>query len=77
MQPCNRRLMDLSLVIPLLNEEESLKELTAWIEKVMLENPVTYEIIFVDDGSRDRSWSVIEELAAANPCIKGDRKSVV
>jgi glycosyltransferase involved in cell wall biosynthesis len=63
--------MDLSLVIPLLNEEESLKELTAWIEKVMLENPVTYEIIFVDDGSRDRSWSVIEELAAANPCIKG------
>ena len=63
--------MDLSLVIPLLNEEESLKELTAWIEKVMLENPVTYEIILVDDGSRDRSWSVIEELAAANPCIKG------
>src|SRR6187455_1147239 len=63
--------MDLSLVIPLLNEEESLPELSAWITKVMNENDFTYEIIFVDDGSTDSSWEVIESLRAKNPLVKG------
>ena len=63
--------MDLSLVIPLLNEEESLPELTAWIERVMLENNYSYEVIFIDDGSTDNSWQVIENLRAQNNCIKG------
>ncbi|RYY54730.1 MAG: glycosyltransferase, partial [Chitinophagaceae bacterium] len=52
--------MDLSLVIPLLNEEESLPELTAWIERVMTEQNYSYEVIYVDDGSTDNSWNVIE-----------------
>jgi glycosyltransferase involved in cell wall biosynthesis len=63
--------MDISLVIPLLNEAESLPELTAWIEKVMSENRFSYEVIFVDDGSTDNSWDVIEKLRAKNPNIKG------
>ena len=63
--------MDLSLVIPLLNEEESLPELTTWIERVMLENNYSYEVIFIDDGSTDNSWQVIENLRAQNNCIKG------
>ena len=63
--------MDISLVIPLLNEEESLPELTRWIEKVMDENNYSYEIIFVDDGSTDNSWEVIEQLRQRNSCIKG------
>ncbi len=63
--------MDLSLVIPLLNEEESLPELAAWIEKVMQANQYTYEIIFVDDGSSDNSWEVIQQLRLQNPNIKG------
>ncbi|MEI9909311.1 MAG: glycosyltransferase family 2 protein [Bacteroidota bacterium] len=63
--------MDISLVIPLLNEDESLPELSAWIEKVMNENRYSYEIIFVDDGSTDNSWKVIEELRKKNPNIKG------
>src|SRR5204862_2799918 len=63
--------MDISLVIPLLNEEESLPELSAWIEKVMLENDYSYEIIFVDDGSTDNSWKVIEQLRSNNQHIKG------
>src|SRR5687768_15961391 len=63
--------MDISVVIPLLNEEESLPELTAWIEKVMEENRYTYEIIYVDDGSTDNSWKVIEELREKNHHIKG------
>lgn len=63
--------MDISLVIPLLNEEESLPELSAWIEKVMLENNYSYEIIFVDDGSTDNSWEVIEQLRLQNANIKG------
>ena len=54
--------MDLSVVIPLLDEEESLQELVAEIEKVMNENNFTYEIILVDDGSSDNSWKVIEKL---------------
>ena len=63
--------MDLSLVIPLLNEDESLPELTAWIERVMMANNYSYEIIFIDDGSTDNSWEVIEALRSQNACIKG------
>ena len=62
--------MDLSIVIPLLNEEESLPELTSWIEKVMLENQFSYEILFIDDGSTDGSWKVIGALRNNNPNIK-------
>jgi glycosyltransferase involved in cell wall biosynthesis len=63
--------MDLSIAIPLINEAESLPELTAWIEKVMAENNYSYEVIFVDDGSSDNSWEVIEQLRSRNPNIKG------
>ena len=54
--------MDISVIIPLYNEAESLPELTAWIERVMKENSFTYEIIFINDGSTDDSWDVIEQL---------------
>jgi len=63
--------MDISVIVPLLNEAESLPELAAWIERVMAENNFTYEVIMVDDGSTDGSWSVIQELHAKNPAIKG------
>ncbi|HUN03394.1 MAG TPA: glycosyltransferase family 2 protein [Niabella sp.] len=63
--------MDISVVIPLLNEEESLPELSAWIEEVMQENGFIYEIIFVDDGSTDDSWQVITQLRAKNENVKG------
>ncbi len=63
--------MDISIVIPLFNEEESLPELAAWIERVMKEHDFSYEIIFVDDGSTDSSWKVIHELSAKNPAIHG------
>lgn len=63
--------MDISIVIPLFNEEESLPELSAWIERVVTENKLSYEIIFVDDGSTDRSWEVICQLRQQNPHIKG------
>ena len=63
--------MDLSIVIPLIDEAESLPELSAWIEKVMAENNYSYEIIYVDDGSSDNSWEVIEQLRLKNPNIKG------
>ncbi len=59
--------MDISVVIPLYNEEESLPELHQWIARVMAENHFDYEVIFVDDGSTDGSWSVIEQLHAADP----------
>jgi glycosyltransferase involved in cell wall biosynthesis len=62
--------MDISIVIPLLNEEESLPELHDWIKRVMDANKFTYEILFIDDGSKDKSWSVIEELASQNPNVK-------
>ena len=65
--------MDISVVIPLLNEEESLPELEAWIRRVMEENNYSYEIIFVDDGSNDNSWKVIKELSFINPSVKGIR----
>ncbi len=63
--------MDISVVIPLYNEDESLPELIAWIERVMAANGFSYEVLLVDDGSRDRSWAVIEENAARNPHIHG------
>ncbi|HEV7622011.1 MAG TPA: glycosyltransferase family 2 protein, partial [Flavisolibacter sp.] len=63
--------MDLSIVIPLKDEEESFPELCNWIKQVCDKNHFTCEIILVDDGSTDQSWSVIEQLSAANPNIKG------
>ena len=65
--------MNLSILIPLLNEEESLKELYTWIIKVMQENNYTYEVIFLDDGSTDNSWAIIEGFAKQNSHIKGVR----
>lgn len=59
------------MVIPLFNEDESLPELEAWIRRVMEANGYSYEIIFVDDGSKDNSWQVIENLAQVNPCVRG------
>lgn len=63
--------MQISVVVPLLNEQESLPELTAWIERVMRANNFDYEIIFIDDGSRDDSWKIIEEFSQNNPRVKG------
>ena len=63
--------MDISVVIPLYNEEESLPELFAWIQRVMNEHHFSYEVIFVNDGSTDRSWEVIEKLAAQHEQAKG------
>ena len=63
--------MDLSIVIPLFNEDESLPELAAWIERVVNANGFSYEIIMVDDGSTDASWSVIETLRSKNEHIRG------
>jgi len=63
--------MDISVVVPLFNEEESLPELEAWIRRVMEENNYSYEIIMVDDGSSDQSWRVVEELHQINPLVKG------
>ncbi len=63
--------MDISVVVPLYNEEESLPELHAWIKRVMDENKFSYEIIFVNDGSKDRSWEVIEKLAKEYPEVHG------
>ncbi len=65
--------MDLSIVIPLLNEEESLPELCAWIERVMTANKYSYEVILVDDGSTDDSWEVIKKLSESNANLKGIR----
>lgn len=63
--------MDISVIIPLYNEAESLPELTAWIERVMIENNFSYEIVFVNDGSTDNSWDIIEKLADKNSCVHG------
>lgn len=65
--------MDISVIVPLLNEEESLPELTEWIARVMNEHQFTYEIILVDDGSTDASWEVIESLHKKNDLIQGIR----
>lgn len=63
--------MQLSIVIPLLNEEESLQELYDWIVSVMQSNSYSYEIIFIDDGSTDNSWKVINHISAEDPSVKG------
>ena len=63
--------MDISVVIPLYNEEESISELYHWIERVMKEHGFTYEVIFISDGSTDRSWDIINELHQQSPCVKG------
>lgn len=63
--------MDISIVVPLFNEAESLPELFDWIKKVMLENKYSYEVIMVDDGSNDNSWEVIENLSSKNSEVKG------
>ena len=63
--------MDISVVVPLYNEAESLPELHAWIERVMNEHHFSYEIIFVNDGSTDHSWQVIEHLARQSAHVKG------
>ncbi len=63
--------IDISVVVPLYNEDESLPELHAWITRVMEENKFTYEILFVNDGSTDDSWKVIEDLAASDDHVHG------
>ena len=63
--------MDISVIIPLYNEDESLPELYDWIERVMVQNGFTFEVIFVNDGSTDHSWDVITELAARSEHVKG------
>ena len=63
--------MDISVIIPLYNEEESLPELYAWMERVMKENNFSYEVVFVNDGSTDHSWDVIEELRKKSNNVKG------
>lgn len=62
---------DISVIVPLYNEEESLPELEAWIARVMAQNGFSYEVIFIDDGSTDGSWNVIESICAKNPNVKG------
>jgi glycosyltransferase involved in cell wall biosynthesis len=63
--------INISVVVPLYNEAESLPELLRWIKRVMDENKFTYEVILVDDGSNDGSWQVIEEIAGENPAVRG------
>lgn len=63
--------IDISVVVPLYNEVESLPELHSWIKGVMKEHNYSYEVIFVDDGSKDGSWKVVEELHAIDPCVVG------
>jgi glycosyltransferase involved in cell wall biosynthesis len=63
--------LDLSIVVPLYNEDESLPELMAWIDKVCTENKYAYEVIMVDDGSKDNSWEVVQELAQQYSTVKG------
>ena len=65
--------LDISVVVPLYNEEESLGELVAWIDRVATANRLSYEVIMIDDGSSDKSWSVVESLAAVNASVRGIR----
>ncbi|HTN35523.1 MAG TPA: glycosyltransferase, partial [Arachidicoccus sp.] len=64
-------MIDISIIVPLFNEDESLPELSDWIMRVMKENNFTYEVIMVDDGSTDNSWVVIESIAKINTNFKG------
>ena len=63
--------LDISVVVPLYNEAESLPELAAWVDRVMRENGFSYEMILIDDGSSDGSWEVVEGLKAQYPAIRG------
>ena len=63
--------MNISVVVPLFNEDESLPELCAWIDKVMQKNNYSYEVLLIDDGSKDKSWEVVEQISAENSNIKG------
>jgi glycosyltransferase involved in cell wall biosynthesis len=63
--------VDISVVIPLFNEEDSLTELHSWIQRVMVEHAFSYEVVFIDDGSKDNSWNVIEELHRNDPHVRG------
>jgi glycosyltransferase involved in cell wall biosynthesis len=63
--------MNISVVVPLFNEDESLPELCAWIDKVMQKNNFTYEVLLIDDGSKDKSWEVVEQISSENTNIKG------
>ena len=63
----------ISIVVPLYNEDESLPELISWINQVMRDNDFSYEVILVDDGSNDKSWEVISSLSSTNPGVKGIR----
>ena len=63
--------MDISIVVPLFNEDESLPHLAEWIDRVMQQHGFSYEVIMVDDGSKDNSWNVIESLRANNSAYKG------
>ena len=65
--------MDISIVVPVYNEEESLGELREWIESILSAHSFSYEVIFVDDGSNDASWKVIEELSGKYAAVKGIR----
>ena len=65
--------MNISVVVPLFNEEESLPELCSWIDRVMRENNFTYEVLLIDDGSKDNSWKVIEKISSSNKNIKGTK----
>lgn len=65
-----QELKDISIVVPLFNEEESLPELVSWIDKVMVVHELSYEIVMVDDGSTDKSWQVVEELQKSNENIR-------
>lgn len=65
--------MDLSVVVPAYNEDESLPELTAWVDRVCVSSSISYEIIIIDDGSSDKTWSVLQELGKKNPCLKAVR----
>lgn len=63
--------VDISVVVPLFNEEESLEELTSWIDKVMKDNNYSYEVLLVDDGSKDDSWEIVQKISDANSNVKG------
>ncbi len=63
--------MDISIVVPLFNEEESLPELVAWIDRVMKTNQYSYEIVMIDDGSKDKSWQIVNELKQKYPAVRG------
>jgi glycosyltransferase involved in cell wall biosynthesis len=62
---------DISIIVPLFNEEESLPELASWIHKVMTAHQFSYEVWMIDDGSRDKSWKVVKQISTENPCFKG------